>query len=303
MRLKEGTTFTFLILGMVFWGMSFIWYKQAYDNFTPITLIFLRLLISTPLLLFAALALKRLRWPRIKDLPAFMFLAFFEPFLYFIGESFGMLFVSSSLAAILIAIIPLITPFVGYYFFKERLTLNNYLGILVSFAGVVMVVYAEGASGKAPWYGIMLMLLAVLSTQGYAIVLKRLSDDYNAVSIIWVQNFIGSLYFLPLFLIFESGNLRLSGLNLKELMPLFYLSVFASALAFLFFIQGIKRIGITKAVVFTNFIPIVTAIFALFILKEKISFFKAGGILITIVGLFMSQASGWSRIRIFSRVR
>jgi len=302
-RFKDSSIYAFLILAMVFWGMSFIWYKQAYQNFTPITLIFLRLLISTPLLLVSALVLKRLRWPKLKDLPAFFILALFEPFLYFLGESFGMLYVSSTLAAVLIAIIPLITPFVGYYFFKERLTLNNYLGILVSFVGVILVVYVEGAGGRAPWYGIMLILLAVFSTQGYAIVLKRLSDEYNAVSIIWVQNFIGCLYFLPLFLIFESGNLRFSGLDLRDILPVLNLSVFASALAFLFVIQGIKQIGITKTIVFTNFIPVVTAIFALIILNEKISFMKGGGIFITIVGLFLSQASGWPRIRIFSRVR
>ena len=94
-----------------------------------------------------------------------------------------------------------------------------------------------------------------------------------------------------------------SGLRFKDFLPVLYLSVFASALAFLFFIEGIKKLGITKAVVFTNFIPIVTASFAFFILDEKLSWMKVGGIVITISGLFMAQAKGLPLIIIFSRVK
>lgn len=296
-------TYCSLILAMGFWGMSFIWYKQAFPNFGPISIILIRLLISSPVLLVAAWLFKRLRMPRWKDLPAFFLLAFFEPLLYFLGESLGLLYISSTLAAILIATVPLITPFIGYYFFREKLTVNNYFGILVSFLGVLLVVYMEGGSGKAPWYGILLMLLAVLSTQGYAVFLKKLSTDYNALSILWFQNLIGGLYFLPLFLIFEAKEFNPAVLTFADFRPVLYLSFFASALAFLFFIQGIKKIGIVRAIVFTNFIPVVTAVFAFFILQETFRILKAGGILITIIGLFMTQASGFPRIRIFSRVK
>ncbi|MBN1952102.1 MAG: DMT family transporter [Bacteroidales bacterium] len=304
MNESKGTwTYLSLLLAMGFWGMSFIWYKQAFPHFGPFSIIWIRMISSAPLLLGAALLLKRLRWPRLRDLKAFFLLALFEPFFYFIGESLGLMYISSTLAAILIATIPLITPFVGYYFFKEKLTANNYLGILVSFAGVVMVVYAEGIQGDAPWYGILLILLAVLSTQGYAVSLKKLSAEYNALSIVWFQNLLGGIYFFPLYLIFESKEQEFFSLSLADYLPVIYLSIFASAIAFVFFVQGIKSLGITRATVFTNFIPVITAIFASFILNEKMGLLKGAGIFIAIIGLFMSQAAGFPKIRIFSRVR
>lgn len=292
-----------LILAMIFWGLSFIWYKQAFQSFRPTTVILFRLFISAPFLLISAMLLRRLKWPMIKDLKYFIALAFFEPFLYFIGESYGLLYVSSTLASIIIATIPLITPFAGYYFYKERLSTRNYLGILVSFFGVLLVVYVDSKAGEAPWFGILLIVMAVFSTIGFTVIIKRLSDHYNALSIVWFQNLIGGIYFIPLFLLTEVKSIVWSTLTIKDFIPVLYLAVFASSFAFILFIQGVKKLGITKSVIFTNFIPIVTAIFAVIILNEKLPWLKITGILIAIVGLFMSQVARFPKINVFNSVK
>ena len=282
---------------MIIWGLSFIWYKQAYVAFRPATVIVLRLFISSPLLLLSAFLLRRLKWPDKKDIKYFLLLAFFEPFLYFIGESYGMLYVSSTLASILIATIPLITPFAGYFFFKERLKINNYFGMLLSFTGVVLVVYVEGKLGEAQGSGILLILIAVLSTVGYTSILKRISEKYNALSILWFQNLIGGIYFLPLFLFTEFKSITWDSLSFSDFMPILYLSIFASSLAFIFFIQGVRTLGMTQAVVFVNFIPIVTAVFAVYLLQERLPWLKIMGIMVTILGLFLTQINGFPIFR------
>ena len=289
-----------LIISMIIWGLSFIWYKQAYVSFLPATVIVFRLFISSPLLLLSAFMLRRLKWPDKKDIKYFLLLAFFEPFLYFVGESYGMLYVSSTLASILIATIPIITPLAGYFFFKERLKINNYFGMFLSFIGVVLVVYVEGRLGEAQWSGIFLILLAVFSTVGYTSILKKISEKYNALSILWLQNLIGGIYFLPLFLFTELKNIAWDTLSFNDFIPILYLAIFASSLAFLFFIQGNRKLGMTRAVVFVNFIPIVTAIFAVYILHEKLPWLKGIGILVTILGLFMSQKN---RVYIFRKIK
>ncbi len=292
-----------LIVAMVFWGMSFIWYKQAYPEFKPITVILFRLLLSFPLLIGFSKLIKRLNKLKRKDIKLFLLIALFEPFLYFIGESHGLLYVSSTLASVLIATVPLFAPFFGYYFYKEKLSVNNYLGILISFAGVVTIVYVDGKMGNAPWYGILLIMLAVLSTQGYAIVLKKLLENYNALTIVSYQNLIGTFYFIPVFMAFDFKGFIDSTYTWKDFMPVFYLSFFASTVAFIFFVQGIKKLGISKAIVFTNFIPIVTAILAIPLLGENLTFVKLLGILITISGLLFSQAGGISGFRMYTRLR
>jgi len=301
--MNRSSTYLMLIVAMVFWGMSFIWYKQAYPEFKPITVILFRLLLSFPLLIGFSKLIKRLNKLKRKDIKLFLLIALFEPFLYFIGESHGLLYVSSTLASVLIATVPLFAPFFGYYFYKEKLSVNNYLGILISFAGVVTIVYVDGKLGNAPWYGILLIMLAVLSTQGYAIVLKKLLENYNALTIVSYQNLIGTFYFIPVFMAFDFKGFIDSTYTWKDFMPVFYLSFFASTVAFIFFVQGIKKLGISKAIVFTNFIPIVTAILAIPLLGENLTFVKLLGILITISGLLFSQAGGISGFRMYTRLR
>jgi drug/metabolite transporter (DMT)-like permease len=290
-----------LVLAMIFWGYSFIWYKKAYPEFQPITIIFFRMIISGPLLLVFSIFAGRIIWPQQKDFKYFLLLSVFEPLIYFLSESYGMKYISSTLASIIIATIPLFTPFIGM-FYGEKLTANNYLGMIVSFLGVIMVVRVEGTIAEAPFIGILLMFIAVFSTQGYAMALKKLSAKYNALTIVSFQNLMGALYFLPLFLLIDFHEFQWRDYTLQDFRPVIYLAIFASTFSFILFIQGVKKIGVAKSMVFTNFIPVVTALLATQALGEKMTLLKGLGILVTMLGLFMSQAGGLSIITIYNRV-
>lgn len=174
--------------------------------------------------------------------------------------------------------------------------------MVISFLGVIMVVYVEGTIAGAPFIGIVLMFIAVLSTQGYAVVLKKVSKEYNALSIVSFQNLLGALYFLPLFFMVDYPSFSWQDYHIRSFLPVIYLAIFASTFSFVLFIQGVQRIGIAKSMVFTNCIPVVTAIIAMQALDEAMTLMKALGIFITIIGLFISQAGGFPKLRIYSRV-
>ena len=74
--------------------------------------------------------------------------------------------------------------------------------------------------------------------------------------------------------------------------PIIELAVFASCGAFILFAWSVNRIGITKANVFTNCIPVFTALFSFIILGEKLTIQNIIGMMIVIFGLFMSQLNG-----------
>jgi drug/metabolite transporter (DMT)-like permease len=114
---------------------------------------------------------------------------------------------------------------------------------------------------------------------------------------------LGTLYFLPLFLLTEAGSFSWKEYVPADFLPVIYMAIFASSLAFILFVEGVKKIGITRATVFTNFVPIITAIFSIFFAGEEMTFLKAGGIFVMVSGLFMSQATGVKKIRIYSRVK
>ena len=100
MKIDKIWVYTAATLAALFWGFSFVWFKQAFLVYRPITIVFLRLVIASILLnIFIKISGKTQSVTR-KDLKLFMLLAFFEPFCYFLGESFGLTFISATIGAI-----------------------------------------------------------------------------------------------------------------------------------------------------------------------------------------------------------
>ena len=137
-----------LILAQIFWGISFVWTKELLNhNFNVVFVITVRLLISFALLLAIAMATKQLEKIRREDYGKFFLLAFFEPFLYFIGENYGLKLVDASYAAIFIAIIPIIVPFGLFFFYKKKISWTVLLGVFVSIVGIAIISLGFFGSG------------------------------------------------------------------------------------------------------------------------------------------------------------
>jgi drug/metabolite transporter (DMT)-like permease len=140
--------------------------------------------------------------------------------------------------------------------------------------------------------GLMLMVLAVFSAVGYNLTLSRLVGSYSPVYIVNVQNVLGAILFLPVFLISDLGHLNDIPLKASHFIPIVELAVFASCGAFILFAYSVRNMGITKANIFSNCIPIFTAFFSFLLLDEKLTPQNLLGMTIVIAGLFMSQMNG-----------
>ena len=112
------------------------------------------------------------------------------------------------------------------------------------------------------------------------------------VIITW-QNLLGAIFFAPLFFFGQKSQALHSEIialmQPTNLTLLFILAIACSALAFMFYLHGIRHIGMTKTSIFTNLIPVATAILAFFIVGEEFPPVKILGIAIVIVGVFMVQ--------------
>ena len=291
MSKSRAGVYFLVILAMIFWGFTFVTFKFANQSFRPITIVTFRLFVSLFFLFGFALLFKRLNRIRKKDQKWFLLMAIAEPFFYFLGEAYGLTLVSATIGAVIISTIPLITPFGAYYLYREKLTRMNYIGLVISFAGVVLVVLNKSGGLAANPLGILLMFVAVLSAVGYTLVVKRLADDYTPITLTAYQSLYGLILFIPLFLIFEVPDLDLSGVSNRSLLAVLYLGVFGSGICFIFMAIGIRELGASKANIFANLIPVVTAILSFLLLKEAMPLQKILGIFIVIVGLLMSQVS------------
>ncbi len=296
MTLQTFKVYLFAVLSMLFWGLSFVWFKIVIKEYEPITIIFLRLLISGSLLVTYLLISRS--WQAIKrqHLKYFLLLAFSQPFCYFLGESFGLKQVSPTIASVIIATIPLFSPIAAYYLIREKVTMPILMGIMVSFLGIIIMLINPDFSMNAAPGGIMLLFFAVMAAVVYSVIIRKISHEYNPFTIICYQNLIGAAYFLPLFLIFDLKHFVSVRPSREFIIALLQLAFFASTLAYLFFIIAVKGIGMVKANVFTNLIPVFTGVFSFFVLDEKFTGMKIAGMLLVMIGVIVSQSRLINRI-------
>ena len=283
--------YTVSLFAIILWGISYIWTNRLITLDIPVTyFVFVRILLAGFVLFLLNAASGRIAKIKRKDIPKFLLLALFEPFIYFICESYGVKETGSpTLSAMIIATIPIFSVGAGILFFKEKINAVNIAGILMCLLGIVLVVMSKGALGRHFIFGIILLVIAVLSEVGHASVTKSLSGNYSSQVIVMYQFLIGSVYLLPLFLFKGLENFSPEYLTADVWYPIICLSVLCSSLAFSLWVSTIKSLGVAKSSIFSALIPVVAAVVAWMLGHEDLSLRQFIGIAISAVGVILSQ--------------
>jgi drug/metabolite transporter (DMT)-like permease len=279
---------------MFLWGGSFVLTKHLLIDFNPITIIFVRCLIASLVFaLFCLIKYKKEFKIAKNDLKLFIGLAFFEPFVYFLFETYSLQLCDASVVSVIIATIPLFVALMAVIVFKERLTSLNFFGLFLSISGIVIMLWKSFTHSDFSFLGIFLAFGAVFSTIGYNYFLRRLTTSYSPIIIITWQNIFGLIAFLPLVLIVnnsETVSLQYQALgDAKNLTFMLMLALLCSAVAFILYIDAMRTMGIARTNIFINLIPVMTVGIAFFVLNEAITLPKILGIVIVIVGIFLVQ--------------
>ena len=274
------------------WGMSYIWTDKLIELGIPICyFVFVRLLLAGLVLFLFNTAYGRIKRIQRQDLPKYLLLAFFEPFIYFICETFGLKLTGSpTLSALVIATIPIFSIGAGMLFFKEKINIVNIIGILFSLIGIVMVAMAKGELGEKFIWGVVLLLIAVIAEVGHASITKSLSGNYSSQIIVMYQFLIGSIYLFPLFLWKGTEGFDVTVYFSPEVWyPLICLAILCSSLAFSLWVSTIKNLGVAKSSIFSALIPVAAAVIAWVLGHEMLNSRQWIGIGISTVGVILSQ--------------
>lgn len=295
---------------MVIWAGSGIAVKAALLSLSPMALILTRFTIAVLLMLAVGLIFRghsMLGLQRLEKQDVWLFLlgGFFQPFLYFILETYSYdCFSTPTLAEAFLSTNPLMAPIFAWLFLRERVTVFNILGILVSTAGMLMLVLAgAGQMELGNAWGIPLALVTVATAVAFSIILKKIPAHYNSLTVVFWGQLTGLIMFYLL-----SGVTALAGSAGAEssLIDIFrvtfaesilpesirgvaYLAVLSSVAAFILFCFSVRYLGVTRANIFNNIRPVFTALLMLLIFGEQLPVLKWIGVLIVILGLFLCQ--------------
>ncbi|MFW5766980.1 MAG: DMT family transporter [Bacteroidota bacterium] len=280
-----------LIGAMLIWAGSFIWSKQALENYNPVSIVLFRLLISTLFLFPYLLISKRFQKLKRKDFGLIFIMAFCEPFIYFMGETYGIKMVSAPVAAVIVSTLPLFTPLAAALFLKDKLSVYNLIGIVISFAGIVFLVLGPNARLAISPLGLGFLFTSVMAGVAYSILIKRIGNRYSVLNLVLYQNMIGIVLFIPVFLVLDYQDFVQTGFVWYSMWPIIKLAIFATSIAYFLYTFALKNMEISKVNVFTNIIPVFTIIFSYIFLGELIHERKITGIIIIIAGVSVSQYS------------
>ncbi len=279
------------ILAITLWGISYIWTDKLIHLDIPVFyFVFVRILLAGVCLLLLNIATGQMQRIHRKDLPKFLLLALFEPFVYFLAESYGIKLTGSpTLSSMVIATIPIFSVAAGFLFFRERINRVNMIGILMAIGGICLVVMSRGKVGPNFIWGIILLLIAVISEVGHASVTKSLSGNYSSQVIVMYQFLIGSVYLLPLFITKGLENFEPRYLEPEVWTPVICLAILCSSLAFSLWVNTIKHLGVARSSIFAALIPVASALSSWALGYEFLTMRQWSGVLVSAIGVILSQ--------------
>ena len=211
--IKKLVPYIAIVCAMLIWAGAGIAVKEALVVFNPLTLIVLRFTIAVVLMLCVGLIFRKnevigLQRIEKKDIPIFLLGGVLQPFLYFIFETYTyQSFASPTIAEAMLSTQPIMAPIMAWLLLREQVTKYNIIGIMVSTAGMLLLLLTGGQhfSIGNPW-GILLAILTVSCSVGYSVVLRRIPEQYSPLTIVFYVQTIS----LVLFYILWGGDLLLN---------------------------------------------------------------------------------------------
>ncbi|MBR4806139.1 MAG: DMT family transporter [Bacteroidales bacterium] len=285
--------YIFALVSITFWGFSFIWEDYLIKNNIEIfAFIFERMLLSAVILWAVGLLIGSIQKIEKGDMKWMFLLALGEPFIYFLGENFGIKYTSGVLAAVIIATIPLFCTVIDRILYKFRLSFQKIFGCLLSLAGIIFFFMNKGGMGTSPLKGILLLFLfAVGGALIYGYTTKKMCQKYSPFTIVTYQFTFGALLFLPLFLIFGLKGLTPEYFTMGVQSKIFALALLCSCICFGLWAYCTGKLGVTRVNIFSALIPLVSAAVAYFLFPGQESFttLKFIGIALTVTGVVVVQ--------------
>lgn len=269
----------------VLWGVPYLFIEVAGDGgASPLLIGWGRVAIGAAILVPIAWRLGYMKGLRDKTKPLVAF-AIVECGLPWWLIPLGQQEVSSSLAAILIASLPILTAIVALRVDPtERVTGARAGGLLVGIAGVVLLLGIDVAGRPGEILGSLAILVA---TACYAIgvfVVKRYFSDVNPVGAVAAALGISTVMLAP------AGIASIPGADISggAVASIAVLGAFCSALALIVFFNLIAEVGATRASVITYVNPAVAVLLGVTILGESLGPAAVAGLLLILVGSWLS---------------
>ncbi len=225
-----------------------------------------------------------------KPIGRFLLMGFCQPVIYFMGETLGIQYTNSSFSGIMISLIPVSTAIMSAIFLRERIKLRTMLWIICTIIGVFVLSFAQTSSGSIQVKGILYLLVAVVSASAFYILSRQTVEHFTPFERTFIMIVMGFAFFTGQALIVEGSRflpLLKAGITDSAVMiPILYLSVLSSVVAFLLQNYAVTYLELAKITVFENIIPVISVAAGVIFLGEPFSLIQFAGIALILLGVW-----------------
>lgn len=273
---------------IIVWGSTFAATKVLLRQFDPVEIIFLRFLLGWFFILL--IRPKRLSAGHWKTEVLFALAGLTGVTLNYLLETFALMYTQASNLAVIVSIAPLFVGIIAILVLKERLRWDFLLGFIVSITGIYLISFSDGSDIKLHLIGDLLGIAVAFVWAVYSLLTEKIST-YGFDVILTTRRvfFYGIIFMLPF--IWSEGTFQNMALWLhpKNLVLLLWLGIVACAVSYITWNYAVAKIGPVKSNLYFYGSPVVTILFSVCFLDERVTMKAVFGMILTIMGVVISE--------------
>ena len=281
-----------LLFMAFFWGGTFIAGRLLAGEVAPFSAAFLRFTIASSVLIF----LTRRHYgklPAIKPEQRFPLLLLGLSGIFAYNAFFfkGLELIQAGRAAVIIANNPIFIGLFAALLFGEKLNLLKITGIVLSVFGAIVVI-SKGHPLTILSVGIgkgeLLIFGCVASWTTYSLIGRIALRGFSPLVAVTYSAIVGTILLFPA-ACFEGLFQHVSEYSITAWASLVYLGLCGTVLGFIWYYQGIQKIGSTRAGQFINFVPISAVLLSVWLLDEPLTLSLLFGLLFVSTGVYLTN--------------
>lgn len=289
--------YIFLIITAFIWGTGHPIGKLILREIFPLQLAMLSSSLGSLALLLTLIFSKRMdRASGLRGRELFLSLALgaIMFFLYPILSFSALERIPASVNGILVATSTIFVALASAVFLEEKLTLRNYMGLIVAFVGVSFVVLGSGEGFgdgfSLDLFGCLLSLSGAVSAAAYAVIGKKLMEKQDPLVVTLISSTSGTV-FLLLAVTGSVGFKEIMQTSSVVISMVVYWGVF-SGIAYFLFYYSLRRLEATRVSSFIYLSPLFAVLLSVLILGEEMTVLLIVGMVLIFLGLRATQESG-----------
>ena len=269
-------------------GLSYLFSKMALGVTEPTILLFVRFSITFLILNVLVLTKVMKLNLRGKKLGGPVLVGILQPVLYFILENYGLKYTTTSFTGIVSSISPIFTAILGVILLREKPNLRQWICIVLSILGVLMVSLGN-PGGENTLVGCLCLLGAYFVGALYSILIRSLSKDFSAFELTYIMFVIGFVFFAGLTFVQYGGEtvpmLATALSDGKFILAALYLGGLSSVVAYLLSNYALAHLPVTRATIFNSFATLVSVLSGVILMGDPFTVISAIAFLLILAGV------------------